>query len=466
MPESHYIGGGASASILSPIVAVAMAVTILLMLILPRKYVIVAFLVCIFLVPLGQQIVTGGIHWLAGRILILAGLVRVCTTHFASKEAVFSGEVTFVDKAFLLCMLWQACCVCLLFMQSDALTNQVGFLIDYVGGYVLLRFLIRDQHDIFRAVKCFAILSALIAIGMIIEQMKYLNIFGMLGGVRLEPEIREGSIRSQGVFQHSLLAGAFAATLLPLFLMLWKTAKCKVISAIGILGSSVMTVCSHGSTPLLAYVAGIAAICAWPIRRNMRAVRWGVVASLLLLAMIMKAPVWFVIAHIDLTGGSSGYHRAMLIDKFIRNFGDWFLIGTRDTSNWGTDMWDTQNQYVNIGQTGGIVAFVLFIAMISSLCATIGEARKRVAADRNQQWFFWFLGAALFAHMTAFFGVTYFDQSKLEWLALIAIISAATTPILPKQLVPKDLLKNTEPIEPKSSFESVGVYLVSLNTYR
>jgi hypothetical protein len=52
----------------------------------------------------------------------------------------------------------------------------------------------------------------------------------------------------------------------------------------------------------------------------------------------MKAPVWFLIARIDLAGGSSGYHRAMLIDTFLRHFGDWWLLGTKDAFSWGWDM--------------------------------------------------------------------------------------------------------------------------------
>jgi hypothetical protein len=43
---------------------------------------------------------------------------------------------------------------------------------------------------------------------------------------------------------------------------------------------------------------------------------------------------------------------------------------------------------------------------------------------------FWFLGAALFAHVVSFFGISFNDQSVFAWYALIAIIVAATTPIL------------------------------------
>jgi len=150
----------------------------------------------------------------------------------------------------------------------------------------------------------------------------------------------------------------------------------------------------------------------------------------------MKAPVWFVIAHIDLTGGSSGYHRAELIDQFIRHFSDWWLIGTKDAGTWGWDLWDTQNQYVEVGESGGLAAFTLFIAMIFLCYKRIGRARKALEGRKREEWLLWFLGAALFANLAAFFGVNYFDQSKVNWFLLLAMISAATAKIDSKKAVP------------------------------
>ena len=40
------------------------------------------------------------------------------------------------------------------------------------------------------------------------------------------------------------------------------------------------------------------------------------------------------------------------------------------------------------------------------------------------------LGSALFANVVAFFGVNYFDQSRIAWFALLAMVSACTTPVL------------------------------------
>ncbi len=122
---------------------------------------------------------------------------------------------------------------------------------------------------------------------------------------------------------------------------------------LGLVGSVLMTWTSNSSTSLLTFLAGIFAVFFWPFRKSMRAVRWGIVVGLFALQLVMKAPIWFLIAHIDLTGGSSSYHRAELIDLFIRHFFEWWLIGIKSSGAWGWDMWDTQNQFVNVGESGG-----------------------------------------------------------------------------------------------------------------
>lgn len=427
MPElSHNIGGGPTESVLSPIVLIAMLVAIALVFLLPRKYAAVPILLSIFLIPLGQQVVVGGVHWLAGRIIMLCGLLRVKVTD----KVPLVGGLNSIDRAFLVCVLCEAAATILQYnLQSQAWINQFGFLIDYLAGYFVLRALIEDEDDVYRVLKCMAVLTVVLGICMVREQLTLQNVFGLLGGTRVTPDVREARIRSQAVFQHALTAGTFAAVLLPLFLLLWKNGKAKALAIVGIVGCTVMTMCSNSSTPLLAYAGGILAICLWPLRKNLRTVRRVLVVVLVSLHLVMKAPVWFLIARVDLTGSSSGYHRAELVDQFIRHFSDWWLIGIEDVASWGWDLWDTQNQYVNVGETGGLLALIFFIVMISRACARIGNARRQVEGD-EREWLMWFLGAAVFANVVAFFGVDYFDQSKVAWFMLLAIISAVTAPIL------------------------------------
>lgn len=428
MQEIPEFGGGASQTIIHPIVMVGMAVAVVLILTLPRKKIIVPFLFSFFLIPLGQQIYLGGVHWFVSRIIILFGLMRLIIEAASSSESTLSGGFNSIDGAFLGVVLTEASCV-LIRSGSAGLVNQIGFILDFVGAYFLLRWMIRDNEDILRAIKCFAFLAGVLGIAMVYEQYTMRNIFGYLGGQRLVPEVRDGRIRSQGVFLHTLTAGTCGATLLSLVVILWKKGSSKLLAAFGFVGCTLMTITSNSSTPLLAYAAGVFAICMWSLRKKMRIIRYGIVFGLIGLNAVMKAPVWFVIMHIDLTGSSGGYHRAELIDQFIRHFFDWWLIGTLDTANWGYDIWDAQNQFVQIGETGGLIAFILFVAIVSLCFRRIGHTRK-FAESPGEEWTLWLLGCALFANCVGFFGVNYFDQSRVSWFTLLAMICAATAPIL------------------------------------
>jgi hypothetical protein len=140
--------------------------------------------------------------------------------------------------------------------------------------------------------------------------------------------------------------------------------------------------------------------------------------------------VWFVISHVDIVAGNSSYHRAMLIDTFLRHIGDWWLIGTNDAKNWGWDMWDTSNQFVAEGESGGLITFVCFVLLVSWTFGLIGKARKLVEGDRKKEWFVWFLGVALFTHVVGYFGISYFDQTKFMWYAFLCIVAVSTSSIL------------------------------------
>jgi hypothetical protein len=434
-PENFRFGGGASETILHPIVLVAMLIAMALILLLPRKHIIWPVISAAFLIPLGQEILISGLHFSVYRIIILTVVVRMLLSMFSSPEGVFGDRLGTLDVVFLLWALLRAFAGVLVFsFNSGALVYQAGFLLDALGGYFVLRYLIRDEDDIYRTLRAFAAVSCVIAVCMVFERLLQVNVFGLLGGVRANPEIRNGSVRSQGPFQHELLAGTFGATLLPLFFLLWKNGKSYALAAIGAISATIMVLTSHSSTPVLAYGAGILAICAWPIRRHTRAVRWGIVVALVGLNMVMKAPVWFIIQHIDVVGGSSGYHRAMLVNDFIVHFRDWWLMGTTENARWGFNMWDMCNQFVAEGQVGGLATFLCFLALICICFSRIGTARKTVEGDRDKEWYFWLFGAALFSHVVGFFGISYFDQTRFSWFALLVMIVTATAAYLPEKV--------------------------------
>jgi hypothetical protein len=322
-------------------------------------------------------------------------------------------------------------------MEMQAVIKSLGSLIDDLGWYFTLRFLIQDKEDIVRAVKLLVLVAAINSLGMINEQLTRQNYFWKLvSSIRSDgtpmslAEIREGKIRAQGSFVVYLEAGVFGGMLLPLFIWLWKEAKSRFAALVGVVSSTIMVICSNSSTPDLAYVAGIFGLCLWPLRKRMRAIRWGLVITLTGLHLVMKAPVWALITRVDLTGSSSGYQRFMLVDNFIRHFWDWWLLGYRYYNDWGWAMWDLANQYVISGLQGGLVTFVCFVAIISRSFGGLGNARKAVEGDRGKEWFLWCLGASLFANVTAWFGCGYDSQMQVPFFTFLAIICTATTEAL------------------------------------
>jgi hypothetical protein len=454
-PDNLRFGGGASETTIHPAVLVFMLVAMALIFLLPRKYVIWPFLSAAFLVPLGQSILVGNLHFFVIRIIILTVAVRMIASLFSSPDGVFGRQLGVFDVIFLLWAFFRALAGVLVFsFNSGALIYQAGFLLDAIGGFFVLRYLIRDDEDIYRALRAFAAICTVLAVCMVFEKVHQVNIFGLLGGVRAAPEIRNGSVRSQGPFEHEILAGTFGATLLPLFFLLWKSGKSKGLGILGAFASTVMVLTSASSTPALAYGGAVIGIAAWPLRRMMRSVRWGIVAGLIVLNMIMKAPVWFIIMHIDVVGGSSGYHRAMLVNDFIMHFRDWWLIGTADNAKWGYDMWDLCNQYVAEGQLGGLATFVCFLAMICICFSRIGRARKAVDGNLDKEWYFWLLGAALFSHIVGFFGISYFDQTRISWFALLAMILTATAAYLIKEPVKRFVRAPLGSPQPKPAYAS------------
>ena len=214
---------------------------------------------------------------------------------------------------------------------------------------------------------------------------------------------------------------------MPLFVALWYAKRPRRGLAIaGIGASTVIIFTSNSSTPVTAFLAAILGLALWPLQSWMRAFRWALVLTLTFLHMVMKAPVWHLISRVDISGGSSSYHRYQLIDQLIRHFKDWWMLGTKSNADWGWDMWDLANQYVATGEKSGLVPFILLITIIVLGFKGLGRARQVAAQTESRTWlrFVWSIGTALFAQVVAFFGISYFDQMIVVWYVLLAAIAA------------------------------------------
>jgi hypothetical protein len=430
VPEHLAYGGGVAETTLNPFVALIIILAGIMILVLPRNRVIVPFLAAALLIPNNQVLLIGFLHFPTLRILVSFGFLRMFWTKMNSKTEIFSRGWNKIDVILILLTVITAVNGILLWQNTGALVKQLGDLYTIFGVYFLMRFLIRDDEDAAHFIRTLAYISVPIAGIMTFEQIKGWNPYSLLGGGQAayysSLMIRDGRVRAMGSFGHTLLAGTYGAIIFPLFFALWwKDKKNRSSAIVGILASTVITFATVSSTPVLAYAGGILALCLWPVRGFMRLLRWGIVITLVSLHMVMKAPVWHLISRIDLTGGSSSYHRYQLIDMFIRHFSDWWLVGTKSNAEWGWDMWDTANQYVGTGEASGLVPFLLLLAILVYGFKYLGNARKAAEENRSLTLYYWALCAALFANAVAFFGISYWDQTVVVWYGFLAIINTA-----------------------------------------
>jgi hypothetical protein len=416
-------GGGSTETIMSPIVLVALVIAIVLVFTLPRRKVVAPVLIFIFLTPIGQNFNLGGLHVFAQRILILCGCIRVLFLTYGSKDFGPAGGSNAGDRLFFAWAACRALVFCIRNREFGALVNQLGFIWDFAGGYILMRHLIRDRKDILRVAKVMAVIAVVMAICMTYEHVMVTNVFGRVLGGSMTPDIRNGKVRARGVFSQEILASTFGGTLAPLFIWLWHGGKSRTAAAAGVCAAAVITLMGSSSTGVSAFLVGVGALSCWPIRKQMKMVRWGIVAGTLGLAALMKAPVWFILARVDFTGGSTGWDRANLINQFVRHFSDWWIIGTNDFTKWGYFTWDQCNQFVAEGEQGGMTTLILFITLLAWSFGKLGTARKQAQLAGASEWLPWALGAVLCAHVAGFFGISYFDQSRVWWFVTLAMVS-------------------------------------------
>jgi hypothetical protein len=317
----------------------------------------------------------------------------------------------------------------------------LGDFLDAFGGYLVVRFFIPDGEAVRRTIKALAVVCIIQGAFMLNEQISHVNLFGYIGGFGPGLTIRDGKIRSEGVLG-CIPAGGFAGAIIPLFLWLWTQRKDRKLAYAGLVGATIMVFTSNSSTSLLALAASVLGLAFWPLRKRMRLMRQGLAVTLVAMQLVMKAPVWALIARVDLTGSSSGYHRFMLVDNCIRHFSDWWLIGCKGYMGWGFAMFDCCNQFVVQAVCGGLLTLVAYIAIFTRSFGAIGNARKRVEGDRGQEWLFWCLGSVLFSIVMAHFGINYAAEMQIGLFAVWASISTAAfeamRPLEVKAEIPAD----------------------------
>jgi hypothetical protein len=205
---------------------------------------------------------------------------------------------------------------------------------------------------------------------------------------------------------------------------------------IGALASATMVFASASSGPLMSTIFATIGLLLWHVRSHLGTLRWTLICLYVLLMAVMKSPPYFLIARIDLAGGSTGWHRTRLIESSLEHIGEWWLAGTDYTRHWmpygvawSPNHADITNQYLQMGVVGGLPLMLMFILLIAKAFSIVGRSVSITQRSQPEHAFFcWALGASLFAHATTFFSVAYFDQSIVFLYVTIAAIAVFGAP--------------------------------------
>jgi hypothetical protein len=389
---------------------------------LPRNLAAIPLLLGATYMTRGQELEIGPAHFPILRILATVGFLRV----MVKGEKIFGG-MNGMDK---LLIFWSIFLFgTSAFHTSDAWIFRAGMVWTEMGCYFLFRVFLQDVEDILRIYKILCIAFIPVTILMLLEKITGINYFAGLGGVNPMAALRDGHFRAQGPFVHAILAGTVGAGCFPMALYIWK--KYRIIGFLGLFSAGGIVVAATSSGPIMMVFFILFGMALWIFRKYLPLVRWLSLIAVIVLDMVMKDPVYYLMARIDLGGGSKGYHRARLIESSIEHLQEWWLAGTDYTRHWmptgvhsNQIHTDITNHLLAMGVLGGLPLMFLFIAVLVAAFRAVGDAlSKNERAPVEQRFLIWTLGAILFGHVANFFSISYFDQSITYFYLVLACIS-------------------------------------------
>ncbi len=429
----------ADRTFLHPAIALFTVVLCLVAFARDRRYAIVGCLIALNFVTSPQRLYLLGVNLPIMRIFILAALLRIVVY----REHV-ELRIVNLDKVVVLYGIVSTVAFTLQVPTLGSLSYALGNALDAVGAYFVIRCLIRNQEDVRLAVRALMGVSLVMFLLFAFEAWSGRNPFSIFGGIPGTPDVRGSRVRLQGPYPHPILAGAYWAAVLPLFisyriregkrdpLMYFAAAACIAI-----------VVLSASSTPIVSVGLGLAASLLYLRRGSLQALKLGIVLLLVVLALAMRHPIWFLLARIDVVGGSTGYYRYLLLDSFIRHWSDWFLIGIRDTFAWGRDLalpWvglrDLTNQFVYEGVRGGAASLAAFVAAVTIAFGYVGRL-VRAAVSEVERRQYWQLGVSLLVHVFSFMAVSYFGQVRFSWWMTLALCASLFEASFAEKLAPR-----------------------------
>jgi hypothetical protein len=403
----------------SSITAVTALITIVLVVmtfVVPRKYILLPYVLGACFAPADQTLMVGELNFQVLRILTVAGMLRL-----ALRGEIIPIRWNHFDKLILAWFVVSSIVYTAQWMSFGAFINRCGRFVEWMCLYWVFRQTVRSWKDLRFAYLALAVCAIAMTPFVLIERTTGINPFVVLG--RVETDLREGQFRCQATFPHSIMMGLYWATLVPLFVgFAQPKAHFRWLLWGGVAASTIMIMLTASSTPILTLVAVAVLLAAFRFRQHTGIAAWGVLAMLLALHIVMKAPVWHLVARVGVVSGSTGWHRYYLIDQAIRNFPHWMLLGIRDTGSWGMGLEDVTNQFILEGVRGGFVSLVLFcvVLFVGARAAVRLSVRS---GDKRESYLAWGVFVTIIGHCLSFIGVSYFGQIAMIWYLLLASVA-------------------------------------------
>lgn len=319
-------------------------------------------------------------------------------------------------------------------------SQNLGLILNVAGTYLYGRAYLSGEGVLIRFTSGLAVIVVALGSMLVLEQRTGKNPYSSLGIKSEFVNVREGRNRAMGPFRHPILAGTAGATSMPLMLILFR--RRRALALIGMGGCLMAVLGSSSSGPLAALAAGTVAMSLWRYRDRVRTIKWAVIFALVIMHFVSTRGVWYLMAHMDLVGGSTGYHRAKLIDSALGDFSSWWLAGTDYTRTWMFSgvSWsdrhtDLTNYYLHIGVIGGIgllgaLLWILFVSFqFLGRRYLVAPVTSQAEPERYDVTFHaWCLGSAIFAHAVSFLSVSYFDQMYVLFYLALGIVPGLFAP--------------------------------------
>lgn len=400
--------------ITSPTIIIACVLTVLAIS-LPRKFFLAPYILCICFVPADQRILIMDLDFTALRILIAAGVVRIL---LRSEQRNIAWNN--FDKLLLGWAMYGAAVHVIRESDMRVLVYNSGRLFDIIGLYWLFRQSIRSWSDINPILKLFAVCAILMVPLVAIELTTGQNPFLYLG--RVHTAVRESGYRCQASFPHSIIFGVFWANLIPIFLGCAIAERRRFLYWLAIAAVVFMVIATRSSTPYGTLAINLVLLLVlFRYRHYGRYIALGLCGLTAAVHVVMNAPVWHLLARINIVGGSTGWHRYHLINETVKHFGEWAMVGTSSTLHWGAGMHDITNQYCLEAIRGGLINLVLFVIVLIMAVRTVGRYSLQ-NIPRNQRWLAWGICVSILGHCVSFIGVSYFGQIHMLLYLTFAIV--------------------------------------------